>query len=103
MNGLQQQVRWAAFAHLYPGMAGAGLGGDEGQVVWTRGPGLVLLCERSRTPPLALLSPAGLPTAPRHALSISELGGGRVSSTFHVESEVEELRAVEDPGQRGLS
>ena len=63
----------------------------------------MLLCERRRTPPLALLSLAGLPTAPRHVLFISELGGGWASSTFHVESEVEELRAVEDPGQRGLS
>lgn len=83
-------------------MPGAGLGGDEGQVVWTRGPRLVLLFERSRTPPLASCPQRGS-QLPRHALFISELGGGRASSTFHVESEVEELRAVVDPGQRGLS
>ena len=104
MNGLQQRdgVR-AAFAHLYPEMASVGVrwGPGTGGLDW--GPGLELLWERSRAPPLALLSPEGLLAAPRRALFISELGGGRASSTFHAEGEVAQLRAVEDPGQRGLS
>lgn len=61
----------------------------RGQVVWTRGPRLVLLFERSRTPPLASCPQRDSQLPPRHALFISELGGGRASSTFNVESEVE--------------
>lgn len=38
-----------------------------------------------------------LQTAPRCAFPISELGSGR-----YLESEVEELRVVEEPGQKGL-
>lgn len=104
MNGLQQRdgVR-AAFAHLYPEMAGAGVrwGPGTGGLDW--GPGLELLWERSRAPPLALLSPEGLLAAPRRALFISEVG--RWAGFFDLPCggrKVEELRAVEDPGQRGL-
>lgn len=68
------------------------------------GEGPELLQERSRGPPFfSLLSPAGLLAVPRQVLPISEMGGGRASLTFCEESEVEELRAVEEPGQRGLS